>query len=178
MADDALVDDTTLFLLSNQRELEQRQLSAPGFVPTKAPSTADKPNSVTNETNASSAISAVPHRSVQVTPLSRCSQRQSLRYRPLNKCAMNKNVMHRFKSGSNITKLSSSQFAPQLTECENGTPVWADVTVNYTRILVPTSLRRSIFDSLHSLSHPGVKAGVALLKRVYWWSGIGKDVSK
>ena len=59
-------------------------------------------------------------------------------------------------------KLSSSQFAPQLTGCENGTQVWADVTANYTRILVPTSLQRSIFDSLHSLSHPGVKAGMAL----------------
>ena len=75
-------------------------------------------------------------------------------------------------------KLSSSQFAPQLTECENGTQVWADVTATYTCILVLTSLQGSLFDSLHSLSHPGVKAGMALLNRVYWWSGIGKDVSK
>ena len=57
VTDNALVDDTILFRLSNQRGLEQRQLSAPAFVPTKAPSTANKPNSVTNETNASSATS-------------------------------------------------------------------------------------------------------------------------
>ena len=35
-----------------------------------------------------------------------------------------------------------------------------------------------MFDSLHQLTHPGVKAGMTLIKRSYWWHGIGKDVSK
>ena len=35
-----------------------------------------------------------------------------------------------------------------------------------------------MFDSLHQLTHPGVKAGITLIKRSYWWQGIGSDVSK
>ena len=166
---------------SNQRDLEQRQLSAPAFVPTKAFSTANKPNSVTNETNASCATSGEDSCAssvracnaifaLQSTTVAQIPTAQRMRDEQERDASLQKWIKHH--------TLSSSQFAPQLTECENGTQVWADVTATYTRILVPTSLQRSIFDSLHSLSHPGVKAGMALLNRVYWWSGIGKDVSK
>ena len=46
------------------------------------------------------------------------------------------------------------------------------------RILVPTTLQRVVFDSLHSIAHPGVKAGMTLIKRTYWLQGIGKDVAR
>ena len=157
VTDDALVDDTILFRLSNQRDLEQRQLSAPAFVPTKASSTANKPNSVTNETNASSATSGEDSCAssvracnaifaLQSTTVAQIPTAQRMRDEQERDASLQKWIKHH--------TLSSSQFTPQLTECENGTQVWADVTATYTRILVPTSLRLSIFDSLHSLSHP------------------------
>ena len=56
--------------------------------------------------------------------------------------------------------------------------MWADVSVTPARILVPTILQRVVFDSLHCIAHPGVKAGMALIQRTYWWQGIGKDVAR
>ena len=73
---------------------------------------------------------------------------------------------------------STSRFKPGLVECEDNTNVWADVSVTPARILVPTTLQCVVFDSLHCIAHPGVKAGMALIKRTYWWQGIGKDVAR
>ena len=72
----------------------------------------------------------------------------------------------------------TSRFKPGLVECEDNTKVWADVSVTPARILVPTILQRVVFDSLHCIAHPGVKAGMALIKRTYLWQGIGKDVAR
>ena len=73
---------------------------------------------------------------------------------------------------------STSRFKPGLVACEDNTKVWADISVTPARILVPTALQRVVFDSLHCLAHPGVKAGMTLIKRTYWWQGIGKDVAR
>ena len=73
---------------------------------------------------------------------------------------------------------STSRFKPGLVECEDNTKVWADVSVTPARNLVPTTMQRILFDSLHCIAHPGVKAGMALIKRTYWWQGIGKDVAR
>ena len=56
--------------------------------------------------------------------------------------------------------------------------MWADISVTPARILVSTALQSVVFDSLHCLAHPGVKAGITFIKRTYWWQGIGKDVAR
>ena len=73
---------------------------------------------------------------------------------------------------------STSRFKPGLVECEDNTKVWADISVTPARILFPMALQRVVFDSLHCLAHPGVKAGMTFIKRTYWWQGIGKDVAR
>ena len=73
---------------------------------------------------------------------------------------------------------SATRFKPDLIECEYGTSLWADVSATPARILVPTSLQRIVFDSLHRIAHPGLKAGLMLIKRSYWWQGISKDVAR
>ena len=73
---------------------------------------------------------------------------------------------------------STSRFMPGLVECEDNTKVWADISVTPARILVPTALQHDVFDSLHCLANPVVKAGMTLIKRSYWWQGIGKDVAR
>ena len=40
---------------------------------------------------------------------------------------------------------------------------------------VPASFRRAVFDSLHSLSHPGIKASQKLITSQFVWPGINKD---
>jgi cleavage and polyadenylation specificity factor subunit 1 len=43
------------------------------------------------------------------------------------------------------------------------------------RPYVPASLRRQIFDSIHSLSHPGIKASAKLVSQRLVWPAIRKD---
>jgi transposase InsO family protein len=55
--------------------------------------------------------------------------------------------------------------------------VFCDVSISTSspRPYVTPSFRRRIFDSLHSLSHPGSKATVRLLTERFVWPGIRKD---
>ena len=64
---------------------------------------------------------------------------------------------------------------PQLTSpsslvCDNstGTP----------RPFVPAAFRRAVFDSLHSLAHPGVRATQRLIAERFVWPGMNTDVRK
>ena len=73
---------------------------------------------------------------------------------------------------------SATRFKPDMIECEDGTSLWAHVSATPARILVPTSLQHLVFDSLHRIAHPGLKAGLMPIKRSYWWQGISKDVAR
>ena len=53
-----------------------------------------------------------------------------------------------------------------------------DLSLNRPRPFVPTSLRRAIFDSLHSLSHPGARGTQKLLSPRYVWPGMNRDVTE
>ena len=75
-------------------------------------------------------------------------------------------------------KTLTSRFRPELVKCEGETAVWSDVAVTPARVLVPIESQHIVFDSLDQLTHPSVKAGMTLIKRPYWWQGIGSGVSK
>lgn len=53
--------------------------------------------------------------------------------------------------------------------------IYCDTSTSIDRPFVPVTLRRQVFDSLHSLSHPGVAASVRLVSRTYVWPSIKKD---
>ena len=72
---------------------------------------------------------------------------------------------------------SDSPFHPKLTPIGE-TNLWCHEKEGVIRILVPTSLQRAVFNEMHNISHPSHKAGYSMLKRSYWWSGMGKDVSR
>lgn len=55
------------------------------------------------------------------------------------------------------------------------TQLYCDVSTPTPRPFVPKELRRIIFLSLHSLSHPGTKASARLVADRYVWPGIRKD---
>lgn len=44
------------------------------------------------------------------------------------------------------------------------------------RPFVPLSLRKSVFTTLHCLSHPGVRATRKLIAKRYFWPGMNKDI--
>jgi cleavage and polyadenylation specificity factor subunit 1 len=58
-----------------------------------------------------------------------------------------------------------------------GTPfeLYCDTSTGKTRPYVPSPLRHQIFNSLHSLSHTGIKATAKLVSQRFVWPAIQKD---
>lgn len=54
--------------------------------------------------------------------------------------------------------------------------LWCDVSLPSPRPFIPFCSRRSIFDSLHNISHPGVKASLRLIKSRYYWPDIDRSI--
>ena len=52
------------------------------------------------------------------------------------------------------------------------------VSTSTPRPYVPASFRRTMFDSMHSLSHPGIRATQHLLTARFIWSNINSDVRR
>ena len=59
-----------------------------------------------------------------------------------------------------------------------GISIVCDVSTGRQRPYVPQRFRRTIFDSLHSISHPGIRATQRLVTSRYVWPGINMDVRK
>ena len=53
--------------------------------------------------------------------------------------------------------------------------LYCDTTFGKYRPNIPSPLRRQIFNSLHSLSHTGIKATVKLVSQLFVWPAIQKD---
>ena len=57
-------------------------------------------------------------------------------------------------------------------------PLYCDTSTGNQRPLVPESWRRTVFDSLHGLSHPGIRATQKLITLRFVWPGINTDVRR
>ncbi|KFD46748.1 hypothetical protein M513_12375 [Trichuris suis] len=53
--------------------------------------------------------------------------------------------------------------------------IWVDTTLQQPRPYVPDTLRREIFDAIHGLSHPGIRATTSLLTARFVWPSIRRD---
>ncbi len=58
----------------------------------------------------------------------------------------------------------------------DGTTLLCDVSTGLQRPVVPEEFRRTIFDALYSLSHPGMRATQRLVTCHFVWPGVNKDV--
>ena len=56
--------------------------------------------------------------------------------------------------------------------------VLCDVSTGLPRPFVPMRYQRVVFDALHSLSHPGIRATRHLLTTRYGWPSINKDITQ
>jgi len=77
-----------------------------------------------------------------------------------------------------VSRLVSS---PSLTVKKvdwNGSQVWCDGTNGVLRPLVPKLLRKAVFDSIHSMAHPGIRCSRRLVSSRFVWKGVSNDVRK
>ncbi|KAA3671288.1 uncharacterized protein DEA37_0000083, partial [Paragonimus westermani] len=51
-----------------------------------------------------------------------------------------------------------------------------DNTLGYPRPVVPHSLRKAVFEALHNLSHPGIRASLRLVADRFVWPNMNRDV--
>jgi Integrase zinc binding domain/Integrase core domain len=59
----------------------------------------------------------------------------------------------------------------------DGGVLLGDVSTGQFRLLVPLSHRRTVFDSLHNIAHPGTRASKRLISARYVWPGLAADVA-
>lgn len=45
--------------------------------------------------------------------------------------------------------------------------IWCDISAGNLQPFIPKTLRRKLFDTLHSISHPGIKATCRLISKKY-----------
>jgi transposase InsO family protein len=67
--------------------------------------------------------------------------------------------------------LEDVQFGP------NNATLLCDVSAGQPRPIVPKSWRKIVFETIHNLSHPSIRATRTLITRKFMWHGINKDVS-
>ena len=61
---------------------------------------------------------------------------------------------------------------------DSGPSVLCDVSQGHPRPLIPPTLRRQIFDSIHGLSHPGKRATRRLISQRYVWHRMSADINQ
>ena len=77
--------------------------------------------------------------------------------------------------------LSSSEFATckftYLSVPTADTQIICDTATNSPRPFVPMTHRRIVFDTLHPLAHPGLKATVKLISARFFWTNMRRDIT-
>ena len=58
------------------------------------------------------------------------------------------------------------------------TTIICDTSTGIPRPFVPADFRRTVFESLHSLSHPGIRATQHLITARFVWPGMNRDIRK
>ena len=76
---------------------------------------------------------------------------------------------------SRLRQTSSLKLEAMPIPCTDST-ILCDVSTGVPRPYVPCKFRRSVFDSLHSLGHPSIRATQKLVTARYVWPEINKDV--
>lgn len=65
----------------------------------------------------------------------------------------------------------------QSEECSNGHKIWCDNATGKMRPFVPKDMRFQVFNGIHSIHHPGIKASCKLITDRFVWPNMKKDIS-
>jgi hypothetical protein len=74
-------------------------------------------------------------------------------------------------------RVSSSPALRVLAVSMNGATILIDTSSGVFRPLVPAAFRRQIFEAVHNLAHPGIRATRRLISRRYVWPGLASQVA-
>lgn len=55
--------------------------------------------------------------------------------------------------------------------------IWCETSTDKNRPYVPKALRKSVFEKLHTLSHPGIRNTRKLVSSRYFWPNLNKDIN-
>lgn len=58
------------------------------------------------------------------------------------------------------------------------TPIYCDLSTGTARPYLPKEFRRTVFDSIHNLSHPGKRCTRKLITQKYIWPSMNSDINK
>jgi transposase InsO family protein len=58
-----------------------------------------------------------------------------------------------------------------------GIPILVDTSSGVFRPLVPAAFRRPIFEAIHGLAHPGIRASIRLIASRFLWPGLASQVA-
>ena len=58
-----------------------------------------------------------------------------------------------------------------------GQRLWCDISTGVWRPLVPVLQRRQVFEAIHSLAHPGIRASKRLITSRFVWPGCASDIA-
>ena len=95
---------------------------------------------------------------------------KSVDYQTLAGAQQNNNELREIiNSGSSALQLKRVLFPDQ------DVGIYCDVSTETLRPFVPEPLRRNVFQSLHDLSHPGIRATQKLITTRFVWPSINKD---
>ena len=60
----------------------------------------------------------------------------------------------------------------------NNSKIFCDISTGKLRPVIPPSFRKIIFDNVHNLAHPGIKASTDTIKKDFVWPAMSKDIKK
>lgn len=86
------------------------------------------------------------------------------------------------KCDGQITTLLSR--ASQLSNCQlkqynvpnSDRKIYCEISTKNIRPYVPETLRKQVFEAVHNISHPGIRATRKMVAEKYFWPGLNKDV--
>ena len=69
------------------------------------------------------------------------------------------------------SKIKLFQLNPELV-------LWCNTSTSFPRPFVPYALRKSIFNEMHSLFHPGIKSSLKIIKSRYYWPDMDRVIRR
>jgi hypothetical protein len=55
--------------------------------------------------------------------------------------------------------------------------LWCETCNKTHRPFIPKQFRKEVYNSVHSLSHPGVRSSKKKISHLYFWPGMNKDIT-
>ena len=80
-------------------------------------------------------------------------------------------------SAQDKTKMRSSSSFPTPRLSHSRSTLLCDISLGHPHLLVHLAMRQAIFDHLHSLSHPDIKASCPLILERYVWPNMTLDIA-